>query len=122
MTTKPEDEETIVAAEVIKDLLCLVQHEKRLDVLSLATANEKAAREARKDGPRARPVAECLENWEKSPTRNYWHGIMRFKSELIYMLTRHITNSHSKEDAAKLLFRQHRAGGSGWRGERLTSF
>jgi hypothetical protein len=25
MTTKPEDEETIVAAEVIKDLLCLVQ-------------------------------------------------------------------------------------------------
>jgi hypothetical protein len=46
--------------------------------------------------------------------RNY-HAEMEAVSLMVQVLTRSITNNFSKEDAAKVLFREHRRGtGSGW--------
>src|SRR6267142_1800605 len=50
-----------------------------------------------------------------SPKMRHWNDIMRLKSAVVYTFLRDITNNHSPEDAARLLFREHRfVPGSGW--------
>jgi hypothetical protein len=106
-----EDANTMVAGEVIDDLLNLVPRHKRLDVLNAAIAKELA----RKTKPLLIPVTEFVDSWVQSPRRRYWHDIMRFESLVVQVFTRNITNNHSKEDAANVLFARHRNGhGSGW--------
>jgi hypothetical protein len=43
-----------------------------------------------------------------SPKMRHWNDIMRLKSAVVYTFLRDITNNHSPEDAARLLFREHR--------------
>ena len=44
-----------------------------------------------------------------------WHAVKEAASLIIQVLVRSITNNHSPNDAAKVLFREHRRGtGSGW--------
>jgi hypothetical protein len=101
---------------VIEDLLFLVAPSKRIEVLERAVANEEAA-------SRKRHASCGLEVWtiadlpvtQACPGWRYSNSIMQFKSLIIQVFLRNITNNHSREDAAKILFMGHRNGtGSGW--------
>jgi hypothetical protein len=113
-----EDQEVIIAAEVIEDLLHLVEPNKRLDVLNELVTRETAARKDRvENGPLKWMKFDdaSVAAHEASPGWRYWNHIMRFKSLVIQVFTRNITNNHSPADAAKILFMQHRNGaGSRW--------
>jgi len=114
--TCDEDKEIMVTAKVIEDLLFLVAPSKRIEVLKQAVANEEAASSGRHEigGLEVWTIAD-LPATRACPGWRYWNSIMRFKSLIIQVFLRNITNSHSKEDAAKILFMGHSNGtGSGW--------
>jgi hypothetical protein len=53
-------------------------------------------------------------NFDPAKLKN-WHAENEAVSLIIQTLVRSITNSHSSDDAATILFREHRMGtGSGW--------
>jgi hypothetical protein len=53
-------------------------------------------------------------NFDPTKLKN-WHAENEAVSLIIQTLVRSITNSHSSDDAATILFREHRMGtGSGW--------
>jgi hypothetical protein len=112
-----DDPEIAVAVEVLEDLLHLVEPDKRLEVLTTAVAKEEVAREKREVSKLDWMSMDeaSMAAYRASPGFRYWNRIMRFKSLIIQVFTRDITNDHSAEDAAKILFTQHRNGnGSGW--------
>ena len=115
-----EDPEIETAALVIKDLLRLVEPEKRAAVLAKAVAAEDAEREEREARGFSFKVIDAgdPEEWERyraSPGFRYWNRVMRFKARLIYVFTRNVTNNHSPAKAAELLFGRHQmAPGSGY--------
>lgn len=111
-----EDKEVMVAGKVIEDLLFLVAPSKRIEVLKRAVANEEAASCKRYEsgGLEVWTIADLPET-RACPGWRYWNSIMRFKSLVIQVFLRNITNNNSREDAAKILFMGHRNGtGSGW--------
>jgi hypothetical protein len=99
-----EDAEVETAAAVIEDLLFMVAPDKRAAVLARATEVEKeeSAERQKHGGLRWWSGAEmaCMD----CPGIRYWHDIMKFKADVVYTFTRNITNNHSPENAAKLLF------------------
>jgi hypothetical protein len=114
--TGDEDKEVVIAAKVIEDLLFLVAPSKRIEVLERAVANEEAASRKRHEscGLEVWTIADLPET-QACPGWRYWNSIMQFKSLIIQVFLRNITNNHSREDAAKILFMEHRNGtGSGW--------
>jgi hypothetical protein len=92
-------------AEIVEDLLYLVPVKDRMKVLDIARTKEEAA------------IAERAEHggftvWtfnadDNSQALRNWNVIMRLKSLIIQVFTRNITNNHSPENAAKLLFAEH---------------
>jgi hypothetical protein len=101
-------------AAIVEDLLALMPAENRMKVLKLAVANEEVeiADRAKYDGLKIMSAAE-LSNMD-TPGLRHWNAIMRLKSLVIQVFTRNITNNHSAEDAAKILFAEHSYGqGSG---------
>jgi hypothetical protein len=99
-------------AEVIKDMLCHVPSDLRLDVLALATKNEEAAKAERDAHDGLRAVDITLTD---TPGLRQWHAVMRLKSLIVQIFTRTIANNHSSAEAKKILFVQHRYGyGSGF--------
>jgi hypothetical protein len=103
-------------AEVIEDLLYLVPPGQRAAVLALASKNEEAEAKEREahGGFRIWSATELEEHCKGSPGLRHWDAIMRLESLVVQMFVRHITNNHSAEDAARILFAQHRYGhGSG---------
>jgi hypothetical protein len=110
-----EDAEIETAAAVIEDLLFLMPPEKRAAVLAKATQTEAKERIEQEKNGGLNFIRFDNDEWMQSPGIRYWHDIMRFKAQVIYTFTRNITNNHSKEDAAKLLFSQQRnCSGSGY--------
>jgi hypothetical protein len=103
-------------AEIIADVLWHVPQDKRLTVLALATKNEEAEAQERKAAGNRLVLIEPFndETWMNEPGQRHWNTIMRLKSLLIQVFVRNITNNHSPQDAARLLFAEHRYGhGSG---------
>lgn len=117
-TTQTEDREIAVAAEVLEDFLHLVEPDKRLAVLTMAVVKEEAAIEKRgKNGLLDwLPMDEdSMAAYRASPGWRYHNRIQKFKSLIIQVFTRDITNDNSPEGAARLLFMHHANGnGSGW--------
>jgi len=78
----------------------------------LAVAKEEAARKERQEMwlDEASRAA-----FMSSTAFRYWNRIQSFKSLVVQVFTRDITIDHSKEDAARILFIEHKDGtGSGW--------
>jgi hypothetical protein len=122
-TMTEEDAEIQVAAEVIADLLDLIEPEKRLAALAIAIKAEEAERKEREahGGFRIFTFDETsTKEFLQSPGMRYWNHIMRFKARAICMFVRNITNNHSPKAAGQLLFRhQPNVPGSGYLEEYL---
>jgi hypothetical protein len=111
-----EDKEVVIAAKVIEDLLFLVAPSKRIEVLERAVANEEAASRKRHEscGLEVWTIADLPET-QASPGWRYWNSIMQFKSLIIQVFLRNITNNHSKEMQRRSCLWSIRNGtGSGW--------
>jgi hypothetical protein len=110
MSATEKDTKNISAwAEIIIDMLWLVPRNLHEDVLKLAierTADQKRADET---GHISWAPADT-KNWMQSPGMKSYGAIMRLKALLIQVFVRNITNNHSAEDAAKLLFARQRFG------------
>ena len=108
-----EDADITIAAAVIEDLLHMLPGEKRAAVLAKAADVEETQRKEReKHGGWLLMSAAELQADKNS--QRYWNKIMKLKALVAYSFVRTITNSHSAEDAARLLFgRHHGAPGSG---------
>jgi hypothetical protein len=104
-------------AEVIKRLLDLVPAERRNKVLALVVENHEAEHkklEAATDSLGLVSYNAADVDWMASPGTRHSHAIARLTSLVIQVFTREITNNHSPEDAAKILFAAHPHGyGSG---------
>ena len=102
-----DDAEVVVAARTITYLLNLLPVEKRAAALEIATQAEltEGAKRATRGHFRIIPVPELMAD----PTgSDYWNEFIQFEARLIYLFTRNITNSHGRQEAARLLFQQHR--------------
>jgi hypothetical protein len=116
---KPEADieapEVIIAAEVIEDVLNLVDSDSGSPCSMNSSPGRPAARKDREEnGPFKLISFDELGDWTEVHEKQ-WGRIMRFKSLVIQVFTRSITNNHSKEGAAKILFMERRDGnGSGW--------
>lgn len=104
-------------AEIIGDVLCHVPDDLRENVLNLAVTRQQELkkREEENGGILLYTAAEFLKDgWMNAPGIRSWHTIMRLKALLIQVFVRNITNNHSPDDAAELLFSRQRFGtGSG---------
>jgi hypothetical protein len=97
---------------VVGDVLRRVPHDKREAVLAMVIKNEKA--EQRK--PFIMTSAEVMDGFTESPRIRFRDALMRLKSKVVCTFARDISNNHSKQDAARILFADHRGTipGSGW--------
>jgi hypothetical protein len=77
-------------------------------VLALATANEDAEARERKENAGRLRFMKFDEIKLDAPCHRYWNRIMRLKAAVVYTFTRDITNDHSAQDAALILFKQQR--------------
>jgi hypothetical protein len=111
-------EETEVAAEVIADLLYLIEPQKRLAALAIATKAEEAESKEREANGGFHVISfdeESTEAFLQSPGIRHWNAIMRFKARAICTFVRNIRNSHSPHNAGRLLFQhQPNVPGSGY--------
>jgi hypothetical protein len=82
--------------------------DKRAAVLALATANEDAEARERKENAGRLRFMKFDEINSDAPCHRYWNRIMRLKAAVVYTFTRDITNDHSAQDAALILFKQQR--------------
>ena len=87
-------------ADVFRNLLHLIPLDRRAEVLALVTKNDEAERAQR---------FRFVDLAKLKPLRNF-NATMRLRSLVIQVLVRCVTNNHSKEDAAALLFVEHRYG------------
>jgi hypothetical protein len=102
-------------AEVFKEVLYLLPEEIRAEVLTLVVQNDEAERKEVEANAGLGKSIYLSKSPDDTPGLRYWNAIMRLKSLVIQVLTRCITNNHSPEEAAKLLFAEHPHGhGSGW--------
>jgi hypothetical protein len=93
-------------AEIIGDLLHHVPLDKRREVLALAIKNEQAAAEEREANGGFKFMT-FSDDWMNTPGQRQWNVIMRLKSLLVQVFVRNITNNHSPQEAASILFAQH---------------
>jgi hypothetical protein len=102
-------------AEIIEDMLFLMPEEIRLQALDIARAKEtaEAAERAENGGIVWKTAADLM-----AMDLRHHNATMRLKGLLIQVFARDITIDHSPQDAAKILFAQHRYGnGSGRLGD-----
>jgi hypothetical protein len=105
------DERTIaVWFKAMESVLFCLPPAVRLDVLHRLMTSEIERIERENEPIRLKSFADfdlaTLENW---------HAVKEAASLIIQVLVRSITNNHSPDDSAKVLFREHRRGtGSGW--------
>jgi hypothetical protein len=92
-------------AAVVGDVLWHVPIELRKDVLRLALEQVEAEL-------RAGTGLQVFEpdDLEQSPGLRHWNAIMRLKALLVQVFARNITNNHSAERAAELLFTEQKFG------------
>lgn len=103
--------EVNIAADAIEDVLRLVEPGIRMDVLKALVDRETKAAAERADGE-LRSMELC--DWTPDDEGRF-RAEMTFKSLVVQTFVREITNNHSNEDAARILFREHPDGnGSGW--------
>jgi hypothetical protein len=104
-------------AEVVSDMLSLMEPEQRLSVLHLATEREeKEADEREKAAPGL--VFITFDEASLQQCCKHWNVKMRLRSLIVQVFVRRIRNNHSPKDAAKILFARHRHGnGSGELGD-----
>jgi hypothetical protein len=102
------DEHVVVWLAALEDVLFCIPRDFRLEALRRLISSEEKRQSA---GP--------LRFWTFSDIDlaefKYWHAEKEAASLMIQVLVRSITNNHSRDNAAKVLFREHRMGtGSGW--------
>jgi hypothetical protein len=107
-TNLADDQNVAVWFAALEDVLFCVPRCFRLEALRRLIDSEK---ERQADGP--------IRFWTFSdidPAEfRCWRAEKEAASLIVQVLTRSITNNHSPDDAAKVLFREHRMGtGSGW--------
>ena len=109
-----DSEKVIVWREAIQKALHCVPYELRDKVLKQLV--DKRTAEAR--GPRFK-VMSFSELMAPTDSDGLWNPIARATSVIVQVIVRSITNNHSPERAAAILFREHRepdwrGNGSGW--------
>ena len=93
--------------DALDDVLFCVPPAVRLEVLHKLTASEIERRE--------KPLRFISFSELDQVSLENWHAVKEAASLNVQVLVRSITNNHSPDDAAKVLFREHRMGtGSGW--------
>jgi hypothetical protein len=106
------DERTIaVWFKAMENVLFCLPPAVRLEVLHRLTASEIERIQCRKN-----EIIQLisLADFDLATFEN-WRAVKEAASLIIQVLVRSITNNHSPNDAAKVLFREHRRGtGSGW--------
>ena len=108
------DSETEAWAVVVRSLLRLVPADKRTPVLQIAAQEQAEADRDRASGKLLKRFT-LDDAFLESPGFRHWDLIMRLKSAVVYTFIRNIVGHHSPEDAARLLFKNHRrVPGSGW--------
>jgi hypothetical protein len=118
VSKKQDDDIVLPWAEIIGDMLRHIPAENRLAVLAKAVESEQASQRE----PVIQSSAGFIKDWDQRPGIRYRHDIMRFESMVAYSFIRRIISSHSKQDAARVLFAEHRGNrvpGSGWLPEYL---
>ena len=110
-----EDIENVEAwAEVVEEMLRLVPVDHRAAVLTLVTEKEETERKKREQSGGALRYVDISKWDDNTPGLRHWNAIMRLRSLVVQVFVRKITNNHSKEDAAQILFARHPHGsGSG---------
>jgi hypothetical protein len=109
--TKDDINNVSAWAEIIGDMLWAVPRELHEDVLQLALSRQQdLKRRADENGGVLCWGPADTKNWLQSPGIQSYGAIMRLKALLIQIFVRNITNNHSAEDAAKLLFSRQRFG------------
>jgi hypothetical protein len=107
----PDHEATEIWTEALKEVSRCVPHEVREQVLTALLEKERARAREREPGL----TFIDFSNWDSVPAALERRAKKEAVSLLIQVLTRWITRDHSKEEAARILFREHRHGrGSGW--------
>lgn len=102
-------------AEVIEDILQIVPVAIREEIVAaVVKKTEKWATDRKEHGPfRIISLAEMTKDFDKDPRNMHHHEINEAISLVIQVLVRNITSDNSPEDAAKILFREHRHGAGG---------
>jgi hypothetical protein len=105
--TMAREKDISIWSDAIDDVLFCVPPGLRLDVLRRLVDNEVK----RQQQPALQPIS-----LDYDPGMfKHWHAEMEAKSLIVQVLTRTITNNHSPDNAARVLFREHPTGtGSGW--------
>jgi len=103
-----DDQNVAVWFAALEDVLFCVPRDFRLEVLRRLISSEEE-----------RLVAGPLRFWTFSDIDaaefKYWRAEKEAASLIVQVLVRSITNNHSRDDAAKVLFREHHMGtGSRW--------
>jgi hypothetical protein len=105
MSNKQTSDAVEVVAIVVADLLRLVPQDLRAAVLA-------AAKEINDDREHAPPEIDLTRLAPED--ERHWDQIARLKARVVVTFVRDITNNHSPEDAARILFsRQPGVPGSG---------
>lgn len=93
------------------------------DLLYMAPLNDRAAivealavrvRAMQQEEGKLISFAEMAQDWQQSPMQRNWHAVMRLRSRIALACVRAVTNSHSRADAAAVLFQRHPGPGSGF--------
>jgi hypothetical protein len=99
---------TVTASPRLRGEVACLPPAVRLEVLHRLTASEIE----RCENDHIRLIS--LADFDLATLQN-WHAVKEAASLIVQVLVRSITNNHSPNDAAKVLFREHRRGtGSGW--------
>jgi len=100
-----EDVENVEAwAKVFEEVLRLVPENHRAAVLALVNKNEEAERKERGQSRGTLKFVDMSKWDDNTPGLRHWNAIMRLRSLVVQVFVRKITNNHSKEDAARILF------------------
>jgi hypothetical protein len=107
-----EKQEVItIWTEVVRDILNLAPPSARQGIIDQLVEEQKQRLEDRKAGT-LRVIT--IDQLKDDPGMKYCNEIMEAMSTVVQSFVRIITNDHSREDAARILFRWHRDGhGSG---------
>jgi hypothetical protein len=108
MTNQASDD-VIIWREAMQRALHCVPYELRDEVLRQLVA--KRAAEAAEPRFKAISVSELM---QPTDSEGLWNPITRATSVMVQTLVRFITNNHSRERGAAILFREHR--GPGFKG------
>lgn len=94
-------------AALVDSILDLMPPDQRVEVLNLALKNEKAARERTVEALIESASMSCL---SAIPEFKYGNAVKRLCGLVVQVLTRHVVNDASEEEAAAILFAQQKYG------------